>query len=150
MPVTRPTEQQPAVSSVVSEASAEAHPWDGRHLNGQFFEGIYPTPKVIEVRGFSRARRYGVYAESAYIFCTGRVVAQRMRRVGRQNEAPKLMMDSTQWLARMERIRSLGLGAPAPSPPIHHKKFNSPRLAFSPALLPMFVYYFLLHFDAVS
>ena len=45
-------------------------------LPGQIFEGIYPTPKVIEVRGFSRARRYGVYAESAYIFCTGRVVAQ--------------------------------------------------------------------------
>ena len=36
-------------------------------LPGQIFEGIYPTPKVIEVRGFSRAGRYGVYAELAYI-----------------------------------------------------------------------------------
>ena len=36
-------------------------------LPGQIFEGIYPTPKVIEVRGFSRTGRYGVYAESAYV-----------------------------------------------------------------------------------
>ena len=36
-------------------------------LPGQIFEGIYPTPKVIEVMGFSRAGRYGVYAELAYI-----------------------------------------------------------------------------------
>ena len=36
-------------------------------LSDQIFEGIYPTPKVIEVRGFSRTGRYGVYAESAYV-----------------------------------------------------------------------------------
>ena len=41
-------------------------------LPGQIFEGIYPTPKVIEVRGFSRTGRYGVYAELAYIFEAGR------------------------------------------------------------------------------